>query len=213
VAVDELLRNVTALMDYIQANAATLNMETQRELGLLLQESMQAINEYQQRPPITERPIEATIPEGTGLLWNLAGGEPKAFTNYLKNVPDPSLNGLLNNPTQLNQIIARLQENQPQQRNREIEGVPQAPLQSSNIWGFSYDQKNRKLFVRFQGDGVYEYEGVPPNIFTIFRSGAVPAKTQGQNNYGSWWVGKNPSLGASFYELIRQGGYPFQKLS
>jgi hypothetical protein len=59
---------------------------------------------------------------------------------------------------------------------------------------------------------VYGYEGVPPQIFRVFQAGAIPAKTDGQNEYGSWWVGKRPSLGASFYELIKKGGYPYQKL-
>jgi hypothetical protein len=94
----------------------------------------------------------------------------------------------------------------------EQDSIPKADLNSSNIYGFSYDPKSKSLYVRFQGGNVYGYEGVPPQIFRVFQAGAIPAKTDGQNEYGSWWVGKRPSLGASFYELIKKGGYPYQKL-
>lgn len=180
-----------------------MNQETQQLLSQLLSEANDAINPQ----------VEATLPTGAGLLWHISGGKPEVFTNYLKQVPDAGLNALLNSPSQLQATIRRLQENQPQERNREIGGIPQAPLQSSNIWGFSYDQRNRKLSVRFQGDGIYEYEGVPPQIFNLFQQGAVPAKTTGSNNYGSWWRGKNPSLGASLFELIKSKGYPYQKVA
>lgn len=200
---DDFLAQVELLLSYIESNASGMNGPTQQLLTGILSEINDVINPQ----------VEATLPTGAGLLWHIAGGKPEVFTNYLKQVPDPALNSLLNSPPQLEQIIRRLQENQPQERNREIGGIPQAPLQSSNIWGFSYDPGSRKLSVRFQGDGVYEYTGVPPQIFNLFQQGAVPAKTTGQNQYGSWWQGKSPSLGAALYELIKSKGYPYQKVA
>ena len=101
---------------------------------------------------------------------------------------------------------------------------PQEPplnqsMPSSNIHSFGYDPENERLLVKFQGnDGagegpVYGYGGVPKNIFDLFRKGSVPARTNGQNKWGKWWKGKVPSLGASLYTLIKEGGYPYQKLS
>lgn len=93
------------------------------------------------------------------------------------------------------------------------------PFPSSNVHSFGYDDKNGRLYVRFQGDypsqdgPVYAYEGVPQNIFEIFRRGAIPARTSGRNAWGEWWKGKVPSLGASLYSLIKQGNYPYQRLS
>ena len=90
---------------------------------------------------------------------------------------------------------------------------------SSNINSFSYDKDTGKLFVKFQGDypqqngPVYQYGGVPPQIFELFRKGAVPARTDGKNKWGKWWKGKNPSMGASMYTLIKQGAYPYQKVA
>lgn len=200
---DEFLIQIEHLLDYIEKNGSGLNQATQQVLSELLTEVNDVINPE----------VEASLPTGASLLWHISGGNPEIFTNYLRQVPDQALNALLNSPPQLQQIIRRLQENQPQERNREIGGIPQAPLQSSNIWGFSYEPGSKKLFVRFQGDGVYEYDGVPPQIFNLFQQGAVPAKTTGSNNYGSWWVGKNPSLGASLFELIKSKGYPYQKVA
>ena len=102
--------------------------------------------------------------------------------------------------------------------------LPQEPplnqsMPSSNVHSFGYDPENERLLVKFQGnDGegegpVYGYGGVPKNIFDLFRQGAIPARTNGQNKWGKWWKGKVPSLGASLYTLIKNGGYPYQKLS
>lgn len=94
-----------------------------------------------------------------------------------------------------------------------------APHESSNINAFRYDPENQKLFVKFQGKypsqngPVYSYEGVPPNIYDVFRRGAVAPKTSGKNAWHTWKEGVTPSHGASMYALIRQGNYPYQRLS
>lgn len=108
------------------------------------------------------------------------------------------------------------------------DGLPPNPPQqqpiteampSSNIEGFAYDDKNGRLLVRFLGKHpdrngpIYGYEGVPQNIFEIFRKGAIPAKTNGKNKWGEWWQGKYPSIGAAMSHLIKAGGYPYQRLS
>jgi len=90
---------------------------------------------------------------------------------------------------------------------------------SSNVDSFGYDDKTGKLMVRFLGDypnkegPVYAYSGVPKEIYNLFQQGAVPARTNGQNKWGKWWKGKVPSLGASLFTLIKNGGYKYQKLS
>jgi hypothetical protein len=101
---------------------------------------------------------------------------------------------------------------------------PQGPdltqaMPSSNIEGFAYDKDNGRLLVRFLGKHpnrngpIYGYEGVPANIFEIFRKGAIPAKTNGKNKWGEWWQGKYPSIGAAMYHVIRAGGYQYQRLT
>lgn len=48
----ELIGYVSQLIAYIEANAANLNSETQRELTTLLQQVMQFVEIYQQRNPV-----------------------------------------------------------------------------------------------------------------------------------------------------------------
>ncbi len=154
---DELLGFVEQLIAYIEANANSLNQETQQALAVLLQDVFQLINEQQ--------PVEGLAPNAQ---------------------QQPELN----------------------------ESGP-----SSNIESFGYDEKNGNLMVRFLGDHpnrngpVYSYQGVPKQIYDLFRVGAVPARSDGRNAWGTWWRGKVPSLGASLYTLIRGGNYPYQRVS
>lgn len=93
-----------------------------------------------------------------------------------------------------------------------------APHESSNINAFRYDPKSGRLFVKFQdkypsqNGPVYSYEGVPKNIFDVFRRGAVAPKTSGRNAWHRWKKGVTPSHGAAMYALIKQGGYPYQRV-
>lgn len=171
-------------------------------------------NEQQpEQPNVPQGPIEAPMPMGADLLWILAGGQPEAFVNYARTFPDAGLNALANNPQALASVLQRLSQQMPQGERGFADGIDRAPLDSSNIYGFQYDPKSGSLKVRFQSGAVYGYTGVPKEIYQIFANGAVPAKTEGQNEYGRWWIGKNPSLGAAFSALIRQGGYPYQRLN
>ena len=127
-------------------------------------------------------------------------------------MPDPVLNSIAGNPARVQSLINQLSQKVTLPAGEVSEGIPHAQLNSSNIFGFQYDPRSKLLRVKFQGDGIYEYGGVPPQIFKMFQAGAIPAKTTGSNEYGSWWKNKNPSLGASFYELIRDR-FPYQKVS
>ena len=121
---------------------------------------------------------------------------------------------------ELETTLARIEE----LRAADVGGLINRPpigqgMPSSNVEGFSYDDKNNRLFVRFLGEypnrngPVYSYENVPKVIFELFQSGAVPARTDGQNKWGKWWRGKSPSLGASLYTLIKTQNYPYQRLT
>lgn len=92
-------------------------------------------------------------------------------------------------------------------------------MPSSNISQFAYDPKNQRMFIRFLGKHpnrmghVYAYENVPPVVFSLFRNGAVPAKTDGRNRWGAWWKGKSPSMGASMNVLLKQAGFPYARMT
>lgn len=131
----------------------------------------------------------------------------------------------------LDHAVSRITELRQQQQAAQVQEEPtepappsdkltmSRPMASSNIHSFAYDPKKKQLYVKFQGDypqqngPVYSYQGVPEQAFDIFQKGAIAAKTDGQNKWGKWWVGKQPSLGASFYEAIRQAGFPHQRVA
>ncbi len=101
----------------------------------------------------------------------------------------------------------------------ELPKVNQAEYPSSNIYGFNFDPKSKRLLIKFMGKDtaesgpVYEYEGVPPHIFEVLKRGAVAPKTTGKNKYHAWYKGKTPSHGASVYALVKEANYPYQKVA
>jgi hypothetical protein len=117
---------------------------------------------------------------------------------------------------QLQQQESPADELQPQ---RHPEPELHEAMPSSNVGEFGYDEDRQRLLVRFLGKypnrngPIYGYDGVPKVIFELFQAGAVPARTDGQNKWGKWWRGKVPSAGASLYTLIKNGEYPYQRLS
>ena len=155
---------------------------------------------------------EDRIPKGAEFLYLLAGGDPKAFAKYAKQVPDANINRIAANKTTLDNALNKLQGSIQISKGEEA-GIPQSGLQSSTVYGFKYSPKNKRLFVKFQGDGVYKYDNVPSTIAKLFMNGASMAKTQGSNKFGAWWKGKKPSLGAALNQHIKNLGFPYQKIS
>jgi hypothetical protein len=92
-------------------------------------------------------------------------------------------------------------------------------FESSNIHGFKYDPQSKQLLVQFHGPypqaagPIYRYTGVPQNTFDVVARGQLGPRTSGQNRYHKWQRNIAPSLGASVYALIREGGYPYQRVS
>ena len=135
----------------------------------------------------TPESVQLNDPEGVELIWELAGGDPETFVKYLRTVPDDSLDDLRDDPQKLAATISILSGSGPPPP-KEREGIPSAPLDSSNIYGFQYDPQSRKLLVKFQGNKgygqgpTYEYSRVPKFIYNLFKDGAISAKTTGKNN-------------------------------
>jgi hypothetical protein len=194
--IDIIKQGIQELNDFFMSHGANaFSDEVKLAYAQLLDQASNRIVEL--RGQLEPTPKEV-IPQGADLLWILAGNKPEIFMEYLKTVPDPALNNLLNQKSLLESVIATLQQKMPEGEPPVLDGIEKAPINSSNIYGFNYDPKTGRLLVRFQEGGIYQYEGVSPFIYRIFQNGAVPAKTSGKNKYGQWWEGKNPSLGAAF---------------
>lgn len=210
--IEELLRGIQEVLQ----SGETLSDEFQGALAQEIEATTSRIDqlrqEISQQPQTNTQTIQANPSPDAQLLWILAGQQEQAFISYLREFPSPETQALLNNPTLLSQTISQLNQLMPQGQQPFINGIQHADLNSSNIWGTAYDPKTGKMRVRFQGGSEYEYDGVPANIYRAFTKGNASAKTKGKNEYGEWWVGKNPSLGAAMNQYIKAGNFNYRKL-
>ena len=93
------------------------------------------------------------------------------------------------------------------------------PIASSNVEGFKFDPKNKKLYIQFHGPypqakgPQYVYDDVPDFIYAILERGAVGPKTSGKNKYHEWIKGVTPSYGAVVNALIKAGGFNYRKVA
>jgi hypothetical protein len=216
---------LTELLNHVQSGG-TLTSEQQDLLGTLLSETAALVSEgksqnqlqREQAPASTIQPIQPDTQDATQLLWILSGGNTNAFVNYLRTYPDEAIAGIANNPSQINQIVQKLQSQNPIAPPGVSDGIPDTQIRSSNVVGMRYDPKTQKLLVKFWGGGnkrdpIYSYDGVPPVIFSILEHGNAFAKTTGKNARGQWWRMKNPSIGAAVNQYLKAGGYSYEKIS
>jgi flagellin-like hook-associated protein FlgL len=221
---DELIRGI---QDVIQSGE-TLSDEFQ---GMLAQELDQLTSQIdtmrQQEQPTQQQPFQGNPqppqqePQGIGappspdaqLLWMLAGQQEDAFMQYLQEYSTPETQALLRNPAELERIVQFLHAMMPSGQQPVVDGMQHADLNSSTIWGHQYNPSTKKMKVRFQGGSEYEYDNIPANIYRAFSNGDAAATTNGQNDYGKWWISKRPSLGASLNQYIKQGGFNYRRLN
>lgn len=155
----------------------------------------------------------AAPPADAQLLWYLSGQNEQSFINYLRQYPSPQTAAILADKERLTKTIDYMQRIAPPQERQMIDGIQHADLNSSNIWGTAYNPQTRQMKVRFQGGAEYLYDKVPPNIYRAFSQGNADAKTKGKNQYGEWWVGKNPSLGAALNQYIKAGNFNYRRIA
>lgn len=81
-------------------------------------------------------------------------------------------------------------------------------IKSSNVWKFKYNTETGDLVVKFQDGSVYTYFKVSLSDFEQFASGSGgTCKTEGKNKWGSWQIGKNPSVGAAIFDVLDKYSY------
>lgn len=214
-----LLRELVQGITQVMQSGEVLSDEFQGILAQTLNNLITRIDESkvtnvssEQPSPIPTGALSNTPSNDAQLLWILAGQQPQAFISYLRTFPTPATQNLLNNPDQLNATIVQLNQIMPQGELPVIHGIQHADLNSSNVWGAAYDPRTGKMRVRFQAGSEYEYDGIPENIFRAFIKGNASAKTKGRNQYGQWWVGKNPSLGAALNQYIKAGNFNYRRI-
>jgi len=85
---------------------------------------------------------------------------------------------------------------------------------SSVISSMGYDPSSLVMYIDWNEGGDGYYENIPPDVFDEASKGDEWCRTEGENLYGKWYVGKQPSRGAYMYWNIRGNpDYPYTRLS
>lgn len=207
---------ITQLNEQIQTQTVRPERENIPDIESVIGSKMGGREISGGQPPI---PImgSLSVPQGSELLYILAGGDQNAFVNYLRTYPGDGFQELASNPNRLAQVLAHFERTIPfAPQRQDADGIQESQIGSSNVVGFKYDPQSQKLLVKFHGDNVepvYQYDGVPPQIANLIAHGNASAKTNGKNKWGEWWENKNPSLGAAVNQYLKAGGYDYQRLN
>jgi len=84
-------------------------------------------------------------------------------------------------------------------------------IQSSNVKKIMYNDETKEMFIQFQDKSIYTYFDVSMNLFLDVSGGSATCITSGENQYGSWFVGKTPSVGAAVHKFLIKKGIKYRK--
>lgn len=84
-------------------------------------------------------------------------------------------------------------------------------ITSSNVKNIMYNDETKEMFIQFQDKSIYTYFNVSFQLFLDVSGGKATCITSGENKYGSWWVGKTPSVGAAVHKYLIKGGVTYKK--
>jgi len=75
-------------------------------------------------------------------------------------------------------------------------------LNSANVERILFNDETNELAIQFRGGGVYIYPNQSKDMFDSLVRGEGICRTEGENQWGSWFVGKTPSIGAAVYSKL-----------
>jgi hypothetical protein len=84
-------------------------------------------------------------------------------------------------------------------------------IQSSNVKKIMYNDESKEMFIQFQDKSIYTYYDVSMNLFLDVSGGKATCISSGENQYGSWFVGKTPSVGAAVHRFLVKKGVRYKK--
>lgn len=73
---------------------------------------------------------------------------------------------------------------------------------SSNVDKMKWNDETNELVIKFNDGSYYTYFDIDSNTFFSIVNGEASCISEGDNEYGSWWVGKSPSVGAAVYDFL-----------
>lgn len=82
---------------------------------------------------------------------------------------------------------------------------------SSNVDKIMYNDETLEMVIKFNDGSYYTYFEVDFNLFKDIFQGNGICRTEGQNKWGEWYVGKTPSVGAAVYDKLVLSGVRYTK--
>lgn len=82
---------------------------------------------------------------------------------------------------------------------------------SSNVDRLMYNDENRELVIKFNDGAYYTYYDIDFTDFVSVFEGYGICKTTGSNRYGTWYIGKFPSVGAAVYDILVKSGKKYSR--
>lgn len=77
---------------------------------------------------------------------------------------------------------------------------------SSNVDRVKYFEDEEKLVVKFNDGSYYTYLNIDAKTFNDIVKGKAVCKTDGESEFGEWYVGKTPSVGAAIWKYLIDRG-------
>ena len=84
-------------------------------------------------------------------------------------------------------------------------------IPSSNVKKIVYNDESKEMVIQFQDKSIYTYFEVPFQVFLNVSGGKATCITTGENKFGRWFVGKNPSVGAAVWKYLRDSNIKYKK--
>jgi hypothetical protein len=82
---------------------------------------------------------------------------------------------------------------------------------SSNVDRVKYFEEDKRLVVRFNDGSYYTYFDIDEKVFFSIIEGDATCKTSGENEFGEWFVGKTPSVGAAIWKYLIDEGVRYEQ--
>jgi hypothetical protein len=88
----------------------------------------------------------------------------------------------------------------------------QGNVVSSNVDSYKYNTNNGELILTFNDGSRYKYSGVDFIDYENIVLGDATCTTEGENEFGSWFIGKSPSVGAAVWNYLIDRGVKYERL-
>lgn len=82
---------------------------------------------------------------------------------------------------------------------------------SSNVDKIMYNDESMELVIKFNDGDIYTYENIDFTDFNNIINGRAVCTTSGENRWGTWDVGKTPSVGAAVWNYLIDTNATYRK--